>query len=33
MKFKEDCGARLVSGYEISVDSMTSAIADSAFFQ
>ena len=32
IKFKEDCGARLVSGYEISVDAMTSAIADAAFF-
>ena len=32
MKFKADCGARLVSGYEISVDAMTSAIADAAFF-
>ena len=32
MKFKDDCGARLVSGYEISVDAMTSAIADAAFF-
>ena len=31
-KFKEACGARLVSGYEISVDAMTSAIADAAFF-
>ena len=31
-KFKEDCGARLVSGYEICVDAMTSAIADAAFF-
>ncbi len=31
-KFKEGCGARLVSGYEISVDAMTSAIADAAFF-
>ena len=31
-RFKEDCGARLVSGYEISVDAMTSAIADAAFF-
>lgn len=32
IKFKEDCGAKLVSGYEISVDAMTSAIADAAFF-
>ena len=32
IKFKEYCGARLVSGYEISVDAMTSAIADAAFF-
>ena len=31
-RFKKDCGARLVSGYEISVDAMTSAIADAAFF-
>ena len=31
-KFKEACGARLVSGYEICVDAMTSAIADAAFF-
>ncbi len=31
-RFKEDCGAKLVSGYEISVDAMTSAIADAAFF-
>ena len=31
-KFKEACGARLVSGYEISVDAMSSAIADAAFF-
>lgn len=31
-RFKEDSGARLVSGYEISVDAMTSAIADAAFF-
>ena len=32
INFKEYCGARLVSGYEISVDAMTSAIADAAFF-
>ena len=31
-RFKEGCGAKLVSGYEISVDAMTSAIADAAFF-
>ena len=31
-KFKEACGARLLSGYEICVDAMTSAIADAAFF-
>lgn len=32
IKFKDDCGAKIVSGYEISVDAMTSAIADAAFF-
>lgn len=31
-KFIDDSGAKLVSGYEISVDPMTSAIADAAFF-
>jgi hypothetical protein len=31
-KFIDDSGAKLVSGYEISVDAMTSAIADAAFF-
>ena len=31
-KFKDACGARLVSGYAKNVDAMTSAIADAAFF-
>lgn len=32
IRFKTECKAKLVSGYEISVDAMTSAIADAVYF-